>query len=227
MGKCGESVSKKPVIFCDFDGTITEKDNIIAIMKRFAPPGWEQIKDDVLAQRVSIREGVGKIFSLLPVGLKEEIVSFVRDNAPIREGFADFVRFAHEEGIPLYVVSGGIDFFVYPVLAGLVEKEFIYCNGSDFSGETIRILWPHPCGDTCANDCGLCKPTILQRFDANEHYRIVIGDSITDLLAAKLADRVFARDFLIEKCEEYGIAYTSFASFYDIIYALKGKGVPA
>ena len=31
------------IIFCDFDGTITENDNIIAIIRHFNPPGWEPI----------------------------------------------------------------------------------------------------------------------------------------------------------------------------------------
>lgn len=53
----------KRVIFCDFDGTITDNDNIIAIMKQFAPPEWETLKDDILAQRISVQEGVGKMFS--------------------------------------------------------------------------------------------------------------------------------------------------------------------
>lgn len=218
---------KKPVIFCDFDGTVTETDNIIAIMKQFAPPGWEQIKDDVLGKRVSIRQGVGEMFALLPSGLKQEIISFVQRTARIRAGFQEFVDYTRERGIPLFIVSGGIDFFVYPMLEGLVEKEQIYCNGSDFSGETIQIRWPHPCDDTCHNDCGLCKPAILKKFAGDRYQRIVIGDSITDLEAAKMADHVFARDFLQEKCEEEGLAYTPFASFFDIRDALAGKEVIA
>ena len=46
---------KQPIIFCDFDGTITTNDNLIAIMKHFDPPGWEPIKDEILAQTISIR----------------------------------------------------------------------------------------------------------------------------------------------------------------------------
>ncbi|MGA9172645.1 MAG: 2-hydroxy-3-keto-5-methylthiopentenyl-1-phosphate phosphatase [Thermoactinomyces sp.] len=218
---------KKPVIFCDFDGTVTETDNIIAIMKQFAPPGWERIKDDVLGKRVSIRQGVGAMFSLLPSSLKQDIISFVLRTAVIRAGFQDFVRFTREREIPLFIVSGGIDFFVYPMLDGLVEKEQIYCNGSDFSGESIQIRWPYPCDSACQNDCGLCKPAIIKKFADSRYQRIVIGDSITDLEAAKLADHVFARDFLREKCEQEGLAYTPFESFFDILHALAGKEVIA
>ncbi|RAL26880.1 2-hydroxy-3-keto-5-methylthiopentenyl-1-phosphate phosphatase [Thermoflavimicrobium daqui] len=216
-------MGRSPIIFCDFDGTITVKDNIIAIMKQFAPPGWEEIKDQILEQKISIRKGVGQLFSLLPSSQKEQIIQFVFDQTTIREGFSDFVRFTNEKKIPLYIVSGGIDFFVYPILEGLVDPEQIYCNGSDFSGETIQISWPYACLEPCTNDCGCCKPTILRKFDPNRYERIVIGDSITDLQAAKLADQVYARDFLIKKCQENGISYTPFTTFYDVIEGLSRK----
>ena len=77
----------KPIIFCDFDGTITNTDNIISIMKKFAPPDGKQLKDDVLQQTISISSGVGKMFSLLDSGLKDEIIQYVRETAGIRPGF--------------------------------------------------------------------------------------------------------------------------------------------
>lgn len=212
---------KQPVIFCDFDGTITNSDNIIALMKEFAPPEWEGIKDDVLAQNISIKEGVGKMFSLLPVTLKQQLIEFLLEKAKIREGFAEFVSYTKEEGIPLYIVSGGIDFFVHPLLDGLVEKENIYCNGSDFGGDTITITWPHSCDGECSNDCGCCKSSLIRKLEREQDFKIVIGDSITDLQAAKMADTVIARDFLIKKCEELQIPYRPFTTFYDVIDHIK------
>lgn len=61
---------RQPVLFCDFDGTITTKDNIMAIMAAFAPPEWEEIKNDILAQKRSIRSGVGDMFHLIPSSKK-------------------------------------------------------------------------------------------------------------------------------------------------------------
>jgi 2-hydroxy-3-keto-5-methylthiopentenyl-1-phosphate phosphatase len=220
-------MTKKPIIFCDFDGTITNSDNIVAIMKQFAPPEWEALKDDVLAQRLSIQEGVGAMFSLLSSSLKEEITSFILQTANIRDGFREFVAFTKQHDIPLYVVSGGIDFFVYPLLEGLVEKERIFCNGSDFSGETVQIVWPHSCDENCQNGCGCCKPSLLRKLSKPDAFNIVIGDSITDLAAAKLADHVIARDFLLEKCNELGISHTPFTTFFDVIDFLKTMEVKA
>ena len=208
---------KKPVIFCDFDGTVTNKDNIISIMKEFAPPEWEAIKDNILAQKVSIQEGVGKMFSLLPSTRKEDIISYVLKEAVIRDGFSDFVAYAREKNIPLYIVSGGIDFFVEPMLEPFGPFEQVFCNKADFSGETIRILFPYPCDDECTGKgCGCCKPSIIRQLTSSGHTSIVIGDSITDLEAAKLADIVIARDFLTEKCEELDIPHHSFETFHDV-----------
>jgi 2-hydroxy-3-keto-5-methylthiopentenyl-1-phosphate phosphatase len=214
----------QPVIFCDFDGTVTDSDNIIAIMKRFSPDGWEEIKDQILSREISISEGVGRLFSLLPSAIKEEIIEFAITNAKIRAGFREFVEFAKAQEIPLYIVSGGIDFFVYPILNEYGPFAGIYCNGSDFTGQFIKILWPHECDSLCTNECGCCKPSIIRKLDQDQkRFKIVIGDSVTDLEAAKHADFVLARDLLQEKCVEWEINHQGFTTFYDCIEEIKKR----
>ncbi|HSJ38210.1 MAG TPA: 2-hydroxy-3-keto-5-methylthiopentenyl-1-phosphate phosphatase [Planococcus sp. (in: firmicutes)] len=208
---------KKPVIFCDFDGTITNNDNIIAIMKKFDPPGWLPIKDAIMGQEISIREGVSKMFALLPASSKEEIIEYVLEQAEIRDGFSEFVAYARKNDIPLYIVSGGIDFFVHPLLEPYGPFAGVYCNESDFSGDTIRILFPHGCDEQCTSQgCGCCKPSIIRELLTEGTSSVVIGDSITDLEAAKQADLVIARDFLIQKCDELQIPYEPFDNFQDV-----------
>lgn len=220
-------MSRKQVIFCDFDGTVTEKDNIVAIMEEFSPEGWQPIVNDILNETISIREGVGKMFSRIPSDKKEEIIEFVLTRSRIREGFQEFIDYTKSESIPLYIVSGGIDFFVHPVLENKLNPEQVICNSSDFSNDHIKITWPNRCDEHCSNDCGCCKPSVIRRLQSHfkDAEKIVIGDSITDLQASKLADVVFARDYLIEKCEENQIPYTPFETFFDVIHALEKKEV--
>lgn len=214
-------MNRQPVIFCDFDGTITDNDNIIAIMKRFDPPGWSDIVPRILDRSISIREGVGAMFNLLPASRKEEIVRYAIDNAVIRQGFAELLDYCSEHHIEFYVTSGGIDFFVYPLLARFpIDPSHIYCNGSDFTGENIRIEWPNPCDEHCNVDCGMCKTTIIRRFPTDRYERILIGDSVTDFEGAKLAELVFARSYLVDKCEELKIPYIPFTTFHDVTNAL-------
>lgn len=217
--------AKKKIVFCDFDGTITVNDNIIAIIKHFKPDGWEELVQKTISTEISIKEGVGSLFRLLPTTMQKEVVEFGIHNAKIRDGFAQFVDYCKQEQIEFYVTSGGIDFFVYPILAAFnIDEDHIYCNGSDFSGERIEILWPYPCDEHCHNECGMCKPTVMRQFPAEQYERILIGDSVTDFEGAKLADRVFSRSHLTEKCHQLGIAHTEFDTFYDIIEAMKQKG---
>jgi len=208
---------KQPIVFCDFDGTITDNDNIIAIMRHFDPPGWETTVSQILQRERSIRDGVGELFSLLPTSKRIEITDFAVQQARIREGFTPFLELCREHHIEFFVTSGGIDFFVYPILAPFaIEHDHIYCNGSDFSGERIRITWPHSCDETCTNDCGMCKSRIMRQYPADHYYRIVIGDSVTDLEAAKLADLVFARSHLAEHCLQTNMPYVAYETFHEI-----------
>ena len=50
-------------VFCDFDGTITNNDNIMSIMEKFAPPEAEEVKNKILSQELSIQEGVFNYFN--------------------------------------------------------------------------------------------------------------------------------------------------------------------
>lgn len=208
-------------VFCDFDGTITNNDNIMSIMEKFAPPEAEEVKNKILSQELSIQEGVSQLFQLIPTNLHDDIIQFLIKTAEIRSGFHEFIQFVKENNISFYVISGGMDFFVYPLLQGIIPKEQIYCNETDFSAEFITVKWPHSCDDHCQNHCGLCKSSLIRKLSDTNDFHIVIGDSITDLQAAKQADKVFARDFLITKCEENHIAYTPFETFEDVQAELK------
>ncbi|WP_308012549.1 MULTISPECIES: 2-hydroxy-3-keto-5-methylthiopentenyl-1-phosphate phosphatase [Metabacillus] len=213
---------KKMTIFCDFDGTITKSDNIINIMKYFNPPGWETIKNDILTGRMSVREGVGRMFWLLPTSHREEITHYAIKQTKIRTGFDQFIQYCQDSNIRLLITSGGIDFFVFPILSNYpIPNHDIYCNSCDFSGKQIKILWPFSCDALCTKDCGMCKPSILRSLSANDDIKIVIGDSITDLEIAKLAKLVIARDFLLQKCKEQPLPYKEFDTFLDVVNILK------
>ncbi|MBB6676554.1 2-hydroxy-3-keto-5-methylthiopentenyl-1-phosphate phosphatase [Cohnella lubricantis] len=213
---------KPPVLFCDFDGTITLSDNIVAVMKHFNPEGWVPIVEDIIALRKSVRQGVGEMFELLPSSMKEEITSYILKTAGIRPGFQQLLDWCKTNGVEFFVTSGGIDFFVYPLLAPFgIPKDHIYCNGSDFSGERIRITWPHSCDEHCDNDCGMCKTAVIRRFPQDRYTRILIGDSVTDFAGAKLVDLVFSRSHLTERCVELGLPHIPFETFHDVVHHLE------
>lgn len=207
------------VIFCDFDGTITERDMIITIMEKFAPPGWETVKDDILSQAISVQQGVAKLFSMIPSHQRQEIIDYALEVAQIRPGFEEFLGYCKEQGIQFLVTSGGIDFFVRPILKPYLDQGLIkglYCNEADFSNDNIHIHWPHTCDEQCDGGCGLCKPSVMRQYPVDQYTRVVIGDSVTDLKAARLADHVIARAFLLQRCEVDSLRHDAFSDFYDV-----------
>jgi 2-hydroxy-3-keto-5-methylthiopentenyl-1-phosphate phosphatase len=213
---------KQPIIFCDFDGTITLSDNIITIVRHYDVTGWRKIVEDTMNQRISIRQGVGDLFSLFPVSMKNDIVDYVLTTAEIRAGFLQLLQHCKKSRIPFKITSGGIDFFLKPMLQGYpVEDRDIYCNSADFSEENIKIVWQHTCDKSCDNDCGLCKASIIRSFPREQYHAILIGDSLTDFAAAHLADTIFARSHLATRCKELGMPYYHFETFFDVLEVLK------
>ena len=137
MGKGGSRMTRTPLIICDFDGTVTMNDNIVSMMKEFAPPEWLELKDGVLSKAYQSKKE-SRMFGLLPSSLKEELTGFILKDAKIRDGFLDFVSFVRSNDLPFYIVSGEWT-FVHPLLEGIVEKERIFCNHASFDNEYIHI----------------------------------------------------------------------------------------
>jgi len=211
--------------FCDFDGTISETDMIVRIVTHFAPTQTKPIVDRVVSREITVQAGVEAMFAKIRSEQYPEVVAFAREMTRIRQGFAAFVQYTAARAWPFTVVSGGFDFFVEPALADVRDLVNVACNRIDSSGRHLRVVWHTICDATCDGGCGLCKPTVLRRNDTPFVKQIVIGDGVTDVKAARLADYVFARDQLEKICVEENIPHTRFDTFTDIERAIE-SGVP-
>ena len=210
--------TKKPVVFSDFDGTITECDVIVMIMEKFAPPEWVNLKDKILYERtVTLKDGVERLFSMLLSSQKKEIISYVKEKAKLREGFGEFLDFCEKENIEFNVLSGGLDFHIYPVLEKYVDRVKVFCNNADFSEDRIKVKYNYlPKNCNMCGDCGCCKIEIIENYPEGQFIRILIGDSLSDLAASKVVDIVFARGDLIKYLEQERISYISFEDFHEV-----------
>lgn len=210
--------SKKLVVFSDFDGTITERDVIVTIMERFAPPEWVQIKDKILYERtLPLKEGIEKLFSLIDSNKNKEIIKFVKKEAKLRSGFSEFVNFCRLENIELNVFSASLGFLIEPVLKDFKNKLKIFCNSADFNSEKISINYSYlPKNCSLCGMCGCCKVEIMDKYPKENFIRVVIGDGLAELAPSKIADLVFARGNLIKLLEQEKISYIPFQNFHEV-----------
>jgi 2-hydroxy-3-keto-5-methylthiopentenyl-1-phosphate phosphatase len=220
--------SERPLaIFCDFDGTITQHDVIVMVMEAFAPPSWQTTTRNIMAGKTTIRDGMAQVFSTIASSNQQAMEALVTHCVHLRAGFADFVQACRLQGMPLVVISGGLDCFIQPVLKRLPAADYahiqLFCNTADFSQPTMGVLTPHD-NPSCSHckplpvGCGCCKVSVLDRWSSTQYHRVGIGDGITDLAMAHKVDTLFARDKLALYCDQKGLIYQPFETFFEILY---------
>lgn len=213
--------NKKLVIFSDFDGTITERDVIVMIMEKFAPPEWEEIKDNVLYKRtMTLKDGIEALFGLIDSEKRNDIISFAKKDARIRKGFEEFLDFCNLNGIQFNVQTAGLDFFVGPLLEKYRSKLKMFCNKANFTKDKITIDYKYlPKDCSVCGGCGLCKVEIVESYPKEKYTRVVIGDGLADLPPARIADLVFATGNLVKLLKQENqqpISYIQFNDFYEV-----------
>lgn len=208
------------IIACDFDGTVTNTDTIAAIIEQFEPVHGNAIVERIISQEISIKTGVSELFNLLRSTDKDTVIQYAIEEVAIRPGFQQLLDKAAEKRIPFYIISGGMHFFIDPILSQFHGLKEVFANEIDFTEEYMKVIWTHPCDIYCDNDCGTCKPSIVRLIAGNRKV-IAIGDSVTDILLAQEADILFTTGKLSDYAQANNIDYHHFETFYDVGHRLE------
>src|SRR5208282_5786702 len=89
----------KPVVFCDFDGTITQVDVTDQILAQLAHPSWREIEQEWMQGLIGSRECLERQIALVDAPVEE--LQSVIDSVPIDGEFGAFCKFAHQQRLPL------------------------------------------------------------------------------------------------------------------------------
>lgn len=196
-------------MFCDFDGTITEEETFVAVLKNFAPELSAKLLPEMYARRLTLRQGVRQILASIPSSRYSEILEFTQIQ-PIRPGFVELLDFLEFQGVPLVVISGGLRGMVETVLDSLVQRvHAIHAVDVDTSSTHLKVISPYEGGTEL-----IAKVQIMSKYPA--YQKIAIGDSITDLNMALEANVVFARDRLAEYLDEHKKPYIHWDNFSQV-----------
>lgn len=199
-------------IQCDFDGTINLRDVTDALLQRFGRPGWEDLEAEWEAGRIGSRECMPGQVALMDMSREE----FERelDGMRIDPGFPAFVAEAERLGIPVQVVSDGLDVAIRAILTrhGLGHLPIIANHLVHESPRQWRLQtpWTHP---ACARRSANCKCNRLAAQRETSRRVLFVGDGSSDFCVSGKADFVLAKSRLIAYCGDHGIPHAAFTDF--------------
>ena len=206
-------------VFCDFDGTVTSVDTFDAVASAAAPQLWAELKTQLFAFEINLRQGMEALANGLTPKDLDRMVAHMGQYAP-RACFLPFLAELEGAGLPFVLVSGGLVPLVEEVLGPHRHRldQFIAAEVLPHPGGGLRFVSPF------ANEQELvAKAEVLKRYGRGRC--VVIGDSITDLGMAEVADLVFAREPLSGWLEQRGIPFHHWDSFADVEAVLRQQGL--
>jgi 2,3-diketo-5-methylthio-1-phosphopentane phosphatase len=208
-----------PVVFCDFDGTITQLDVTDQILAQLAHPSWQEIEREWMLGLIGSRECLERQIALVDASAEE--LHAVIDAVAIDREFAAFCKFSRKKRLPLYILSDGFDYVIRRFLkrAG-VDRHFrsgknLFASALRLEGRRLTPSFPHS-PEPCAHGCATCKADLIRRLQEGRQPVIFVGDGMSDRFAVELADVVFAKRHLLAYCRESGIACHAFETFKDV-----------
>lgn len=209
------------IFFVDFDGTAAEQIASNRLLDAFVEDDWQTLDKKLMNGEISFYDCVRAQFNMLAGHSRRDMIAFARETIDLRQGFADFVRLCEREGHTIHIVSEALDFLIQAVLErdGLGHLS-VYGDRGVFEGDRfLRIEFPYRQPD-CICELGNCKDGHVRTHGFGYAETVFIGDGKNDYLAAREADRVFARRKLAELCDADGLPYDPFDTFHDVVRAL-------
>jgi 2-hydroxy-3-keto-5-methylthiopentenyl-1-phosphate phosphatase len=207
---------KKRVVLCDFDGTITDIDTAEFVLDIFAQGDWRAIEALFEKGGITLEECLRRQFSLVKVS-KKQILNVLESVATLRPDFEEFARYCKNKGIPLVIVSAGLDFVIKHFLEvkNLKNLATVYMPKTEVTTNGIEFKFPRRYYKTSVN----FKHDLVKRYKSQGFRVISVGDGSADFPVAKEASLALAIEgSTLEKlCKKEKIPCKSVSSFLEVL----------
>ena len=215
---------RKPIVFLDFDGTITKRDAVDAILEMFADPRWLEIEEDWKQGRIGSRECLAAQMRLVRA-TKDQIDALLA-SIEIDEGFVTLLDACAALGIETHIISDGFDYCIDRILGrpsmnlgGRLNGTRILSSHLEVNRDCWLVDFPS-FHQSCGHGCATCKPAMMSLLNRGGGPAIFVGDGLSDKYAATSADLVFAKGKLADFCREQQIAHRHYETLADVAQQL-------
>ncbi len=217
--------NNKIAVFCDFDGTVASCDVGYNMFHHFSGGRNDELLPDWKAGILSSRDILTKEAEMVHAS-SAEICEYL-EQFTIDETFIEFEWRCRGTGVPLTILSEGLDLYIHQILGryGLGHIKVV-CNKGHLENDGLRIEFPYTNHD-CRN-CGSCKGERIREYRkvfTEGTIMAFVGDGYSDACAAKEADVVFAKKDLEVYCHDNDIPFNSYETFADVAGRLGAAGL--
>jgi len=208
-----------PVVLTDFDDTAAAQNVAEMLLNQFGDPNWKDVRQRFRDGRMSLKEYQEITFRDINAD-RATMQAYVKDHANLRPFFKELWGYCQSNGIPMAVVSQGLDFYIQAVLDREgVGNVPIYAVDTKFEGGKISYHYNHaiPGKEEVGNSKGL----VVESFQQKGAYVFFAGDGHSDLEAARVANVTFAHRNLANFCDDEKIPYQPFEDFKGVLVAVR------
>lgn len=202
-------------VFCDFDGTITCVDATDAVLEAFALPAWREWEQRWVSGEITSQECLSRQIELIQAD-RDSLIEFAA-SLPLDEGILALDRSCAEHGVPLTIVSDGVDLFVEAVLRrhGLLHLQVFsnHLRWDDNGRPTLSFPFAEK---ECESGAGTCKCSLTLAADPRSSRPVYIGDGRSDQCVSEKMQTLFAKGTLRDWCERTGIQCIPFETLAEV-----------
>ncbi|WP_392558995.1 MtnX-like HAD-IB family phosphatase [Orbus mooreae] len=211
--------SNRPIVLCDFDGTISLDDVTDTLLAHFGQTGCEELEERWNAGEIGSQECMSKQIALLDASLDE--INHVLSGIEIDPFFKSFVQYAQKNNITVHIVSDGLDYAIKTILAQH-QLDFlpVYANRLlHDNNRGWRLDFPYS-NANCVKASGNCKCLHVKKQRTDFSPILYVGDGSSDYCVSNKVDYVFAKDKLITFCQNNCINYSPIDTFAEVVEQL-------
>ena len=198
----------------DFDGTISDKDFFYYIADKYfddvALRPWKEFLSGKKKHFIALSE----MFGMLRIPQKE-LDAFIK-TINLDKSFFKLAEFCKATNIPVTICSAGNDYYINKLMGRQIEKYGIKLVSNHGVYSEKNGLQMSANEEYYDEELGVSKLSIVNDWQKRGYFVIYCGDGLPDVAAAGLADMLFARGMLYEKCIEQKIRVAKLDSFEQV-----------
>ena len=210
---------RAPVLFLDFDGTVSTRDAIDLMLERFADEKWIAVEERWKSGSIGSRECLSEQVALIRASRDE--IDGLLDEIRLDNGFYELLKHARRHNIKTQIISDGFDYCIERLLSRIKahQRPSFFSSHLEFQDGKWQTDFPHS-SDLCEHRCATCKPLLMMKLNPKELPTIFVGDGLSDRYAARAADLVFAKNGLAKYCSAEQIDFLPYGDLYDVAHSL-------